>query len=822
MNTKSKFKVNLFYSYSHKDQQFRRSMERSLSLLRDQDGVLREWSDYQVPPGQPLLETIDSQIRQAEIVAMLLSPDFIASTACMDEWRIAETLLAEKSLKMCIPIILRPCAWHQIHGLADLKALPNDGKPISKYGNRDEAWQQVHLGIKEAVNQLKRTFSMKADFRRELEQTDFISATRVKLQDIFVFPNLSSYLSKSTGEVTEVVTTVDDILSNPLTLIHGEQLSGKTALCRHLMLRLVGDLKPVLYMDLKQTGYVARTRVFRTAYENQFSGDYHLWMQQDDKTIILDNLSRSPRAIEFLSHSIEQFDRVIVTLSSDIFYAYYRDEDRIAGFREVKILPFTHIKQEDLIRNRANLLKRNRSVSDGQIDDLERRVNSIVINNRILPRYPFYVLSILQTCETFMPSSLSITSSGHCHYVLIIAHLIRSGISNSDDEINSCFNFAEHLAFEIYRKGSVQCHLGGYLEGPFIEDYRRQFIISDSTLNRLFDPDYGLVTASDQFRYSYMYYYFLGKYFANNSKAHPDLVAELLEKSFLPANCLTIVSIIHHTNDGEILDAILSRTTCALEGIPPATLDRDQSEAFETIIQDLPLRVLSSNSVRSERKKERRERDRWEVENVDGWGEEDKDIDSNEPIDIYRILKNNEILGQVLRNRYGSLRQKKLCEIIETIAAGGLRLVRLLLDKKMINEAALMVNKRNPDVSVDRARWMISMATFFWTVCNVEWIVSALNKPEIHSLVDRVVETKKCPAYDLIEYFLHLDAIHHFQKGDRDKLKRLWDKHEYSFFRRVVSLRTQWYLRTHTVPEPLEQSVCSILNVKYQRRIKER
>ena len=628
-----------------------------------------------------------------------------------------------------------------------MKALPEDAQPITTYENEDEAWQQVYLGVKKVINQLKRTFTIKERFRTELEQTDFLSQTRVKLQDIFVFPNLTSYLSKSTEDIDQVVRTVEDILSNPFTLIHGEQLSGKTALCRHLVLKLVDDFRPVLYMDLKQSGHVVNTRIFQSVYENQFNGDYSLWVKQDDKTIILDNLPKSPQAVDLLSQVVEQFDRVVVTLSSDIFYAYYRDEDRIAGFREIKILPLTHSKQEHLIRNRSNILDCDRNVSDGQIDDLERRVNSIVISNRVLPRYPFYILSILQTYEAFMPSNLSVTSYGHCHYVVIIAHLFRSGISKSDDEINSCFNFAEHLAFEIYRQGSAQCHVDGQLTGSFIKQYQRHFIINDSTLNRLFDPDYGLVTSLGQFRNSYMYYYFLGKYLANNSTNHPDVMEELLEKSFLPANCLIIISIIHHTNDDEILDDIVVRTMCALDSIRPSTLDRDESEAFESIIHDLPLRVLSSRSVQSERRREREERDRWEIENVDGWGEEspdDPEVDSKEFFnDVYRILKNNEILGQVLRNKYGSLQQDKLREIIETIADGGLRLVRLLLDKKQINEAAMFVHKRHPEVSVDRARWLIAMLTFFWTMCNVEWIVTALNKPEVHSLVKKKRSSQK-------------------------------------------------------------------------------
>ena len=825
MATQSRFKINLFYSYSHKDQKHRDRMQRSLALLRDQDRVLSEWYDHKILPGTSLSKEIESQLISADIIAFLFSPHFIASRACMDEWRLAKSLLTKKTFKICIPIILKPCSWRDIDGLADLKALPVDAQPITTYLYEDEAWQEVYLGIKKVIDQLKQTFTIKDDFLREVEQTDFLSQTRVKLQDIFVFPTLTSYVSKSAEDIEQNVETVDDILVKPLTLIHGEQLSGKTALCRHIVLNLIDSFRPVLYIDLKQTGYAANRKTLQSVYVNQFNGDYNLWMEQSDRTLIIDNLSSVRASLNFLSFAIEHFDRVIVTLSSDIFYAYYRDEDRIAGFREIKILPLTHSKQESLIRNRSKLVDRRGNVSDGQIDDLERRVNSIVINNRILPRYPFYVLTILQTQEIFMPSNLSVTSYGHCYYVMIIAHLFRSGISKSDDEINSCFNFAEHLAFEIHQRGSAQCRLNGQLNGSFIEEYRNAFIIKDSTLHRLFDPDYGLVMVSDEFRNSYMYYYFLGKYLANNSAKHTSVIEGLLNESYLPANCLTLVSIIHHTNDDSILEDILVRTMCALESVPPSTLDRDESKTFETIIHDLPLRVLSNRSVASERKRERDRRDRWEIENIAGWGEDDvqdRELDRVESFnDIYRILKNNQILGQVLRNKYGSLRQDRLCEVIETIADGGLRLVRLLLDRRQINEAALFVHRRYPKVSVDRARWLISMFTFSWTMINVRWVVEALNKPEVYPLVQKVVADKDCPAYDLIEYFLHLDTIDSFRKSDRTKLKVLLDKHQYSFFERVVSLRTQSYLNTHTVHEPIEQAVCSILKVKYQRRIKQ-
>ena len=208
--------------------------------------------------------------------------------------------------------------------------------------------------------------------------------------------------------------------------------------------------------------------------------------------------------------AIEHFDQVIVTLSTDTFYAYYKDENRLADFNAIEMLPLTHSKQEQLIRKRTELSGYDKLALDGQIDQIENRVNSIIVSNRILPRYPFYVLSILQTYEGFMPSNLSVTSYSHCYYVMIIAHLLKSGISKSDDEINACLNFSENLAFEICRSDAAGHCIGQESFDEFVKEYKNNYLINTSTLNRLSHPNYGIVARSGQFRTSYMYYYFLG------------------------------------------------------------------------------------------------------------------------------------------------------------------------------------------------------------------------------------------------------------------------------------------------------------------------
>ena len=679
------FYANLFYSYSHKDAQYRDNIKTALSQLR-RDKLLKDWSDQNILSGRSISKEVKEKMDEVDIFVFLLSPDFIDSEACMAEWEYAKQLADEGKQIFRIPIILRVCSWKDLLHNDDIKALPEDGKPVTN-GNKDTALQQVYEGIKAVINQLRETFTSKLEFIREMEETDFAAQQHIKLQDIFVFPTLSCYppQSKSSRLERETIKDQVELLKKKYVLIHGKEMSGKTALGRHLFLSLANDHStPVLHIDLQDVPKKYNEKVFSKAYYNQFSGDYSLWVQQENKVLILDNLSSASHLIDFIEFTQGFFDKIAITLSSNIFYSYFWDETRLADFHEMKIEPLDHKQQEELIRKRLELSDRNEPVSDGLIDQIENDVNSIITSKKIVPRYPFFVLSILQTYEAFMPDNLSITSYGHCYHALIVARLIKAGIvsdhndintnRNRVDNINTCFNFAEQLAFKIYENSKLHTQTKLDLD-RFVETYKKNFMISDSILSRLRKQDYGIITSDGSFITPYMYYFFLGSFLSRETKRNKDIIEKMCEQSHLSSNYLTLLFVVHHTNDNQIIDDILLRTMCTLDKIDPARLNRDETEGFKEIVDGLPKKILSRNSVEMERKKEREVRHINEdlVETEDS---SEEPIDENPANDFYRILKNNEIMGQILRNKYGSLERRKIMEVVETIADSGLRLVK--------------------------------------------------------------------------------------------------------------------------------------------------
>ena len=810
------FYANLFYSYSHKDARYRQNMENALAQLRT-DGLLQEWSDLNILPGRSISEKIREKMDESDIFVFLLSPDFIRSNECMKEWRYAQQLSAEGKLIFRIPIILRDCSWPDLLGKDDVKALPDDAKSVANFDSEDTAWLQVYEGIKAVVNELKETCILKPEFRQEIERTEFLSLQHVKLQDIFVFPTLLYHPLQSEADPLkgEIVKDQTELLTKKYVLIHGEEMSGKTAFGRHLFLSLVYDKSiPVLHIDLKAVTGKADERIFSRAYYRQFSGDYSFWKQQENKTLILDDLSSRSNHIELIELARGLFENIIITLPSDTFHSFFRDETRLADFQEVAIRPLTQNQQETLIRKRLTLSDRVEPITDGFVDQIERHVNSIIISNKIVPRYPFFVLSILQTYEGFMPDNLSITAYGHCYYVLIVASLIKSGISSEDNAINASFNFAENLAFKIYQTRKLQNESSLDLK-EFMDEYNKIFVIPESIFHRLQKDDYGIINSEGSFRAPFMYYFFLGRFFSKNAEKHKTIIEEMCEQSYVSSNYLTLLFIIHHTNDDKIIDHILFWTEYALEAVEPAKLDPDETASLKGFVDMLPVSILSDNSVEDERKRERQDINEYPVESENGMKEQ---IDEDPVNDIYRILKNNEIVGQILRNKYGSLERLKIKEVIEIVADSGLRLVKLSLGEEFITDTAHYIHQKYPDHDLEEIKKFVQFLSFVWTMENIERIVGAVNVPEIKEIVQEVVQQKSIPAYDLIGYFNHLDSVEELTDGVRQELRTLLRKHSDFFLRRVLSMRTQHYMNTHRSSTPIEQSICSLLEIEHSHR----
>lgn len=130
--------LKLFISYSHKDQSYLDELTTHLSLLR-RDGIIADWSDRKIMAGQEWVRQIDTNLEQADIVILLVSPDFIASDYCYGKELTCALDMHESGKAKVLPIIIRPCEWGNAP-FSKIQLLPKDGHPVSKWDDRDDAW----------------------------------------------------------------------------------------------------------------------------------------------------------------------------------------------------------------------------------------------------------------------------------------------------------------------------------------------------------------------------------------------------------------------------------------------------------------------------------------------------------------------------------------------------------------------------------------------------------------------------------------------------------------------------------------------------------
>jgi tetratricopeptide (TPR) repeat protein len=145
--------VEIFYSYSHKDEVLRDELEKHLSILKRQ-GVIRGWYDRKISAGSEWAGEIDEHLESARIVLLLISSDFLASDYCYDKEMMRAMERHNSGEAVIVPVILRDVDWSGAP-FGKLQSLPTDVKAITSWPNRDAAFKDVAVGIRKAIEKMR-------------------------------------------------------------------------------------------------------------------------------------------------------------------------------------------------------------------------------------------------------------------------------------------------------------------------------------------------------------------------------------------------------------------------------------------------------------------------------------------------------------------------------------------------------------------------------------------------------------------------------------------------------------------------------------------
>jgi TIR domain-containing protein/FHA domain-containing protein len=145
--------ITIFCCYARKDKLLQEQLFNHLEPLR-RSGQISTWYDREILPGTEWKQEIDKYLNTADIVLLLISPNFMASDYCYSV-EMNRALERQKAGEVrVIPIILRPVNWKDTP-IGALQALPPEGRPVVSWPDRDAAFATVVLSISSVVSALQ-------------------------------------------------------------------------------------------------------------------------------------------------------------------------------------------------------------------------------------------------------------------------------------------------------------------------------------------------------------------------------------------------------------------------------------------------------------------------------------------------------------------------------------------------------------------------------------------------------------------------------------------------------------------------------------------
>ena len=139
MTDKRTNSIQIFCCYAHEDEALCTQLKMHLSPLQHQ-GFIDVWSDHDIDTETEWIHEIDKHLNEADIILLLISPDFMAS-----EYHTPHVKNAlqrhERHEALVTPLLLRSSMWDET--LAGLDTLPRNHMPVTEFQDQDEAFCDI-------------------------------------------------------------------------------------------------------------------------------------------------------------------------------------------------------------------------------------------------------------------------------------------------------------------------------------------------------------------------------------------------------------------------------------------------------------------------------------------------------------------------------------------------------------------------------------------------------------------------------------------------------------------------------------------------------
>jgi hypothetical protein len=710
-------------------------------------------------------------------------------------------------------------SWNGIKYLAEIDDTEEWGslRPLPTKGG-----QEFHLR-KEFISELN---DPGANFSHSAKKT-------LALDDIFVWPELR--LLDDPAPIKKQVSGafLEDIDNLNLgVFLRGDEKAGKSTLLRRYFLSYYNRGYMPLYLRANWLTKVHQTdplRAIKYALDRQYvRQDHAAWLQdsREKRVLLLDDVDAATLPPEALSRCLTAlfpyFAGLIVTVTDEAAAMDLLSIDRVGAlnkFTNYEVREFGHKKRFELVCKWAEIGGIQEGTSQKWMETIDRWEKDLTtaVGQQFVPSVPMFLLTLLQSIESGRTADLQNSAFGHYYQFLVTSAFQNVGIER--EQWSEVMNYCANFAWFIHSSGRHSTTPKEF--EAFNEAFSREFTPVQFGKRRRDLVKASLISEIDdevEFKYPYLFYYFLGQYFADriHDPAIEQAIGALCDDLYLRDNANILLFTSHHTKSPIIYERISKALSKCFEDEPSFDFSTD-THLLNQLVDSAPQLIYhdSGGSTTLRRAEVREDEDRVH-------DEVDPDLDTAEVAGaMTRLFRGMEILGQFLKNHYGTTKNPIKEQLIKELIESSLRGLRgtskyLVQDSgPLIDFFENAISEHLPDLTLDerkaQARRIIFDLIGMLTFAFLQKAGSAVGSPYLKDNLQAVVGENSSLAYALIEMSYQFDLP---QKVPFTKLKELNKRVEKNVFcRALLQTMALRHLHLFKVDYKDKQRLCEELDI---------
>lgn len=677
--------------------------------------------------------------------------------------------------------------------------------------------------------------------------------TNVLLEDIYLYPDVRKVeINEKSGKADQIINLqkVTSFAENFKLFVFGSERSGKSAFCKTIYRYYHNrGLVPVYINALEIKGNTLSdfNKVVYKNYNYQYCErtlERYKQLEQQKKVIIIDDLDKckqnSKSVLELLGKLTTMYPNLVLTGNeimkySDLLEDESDENDILEGFEKFEILQFGHLKRSQLV-NKWNTIGQINNITEKELlekhDKMIADIN-IVIGNNFVPSFPFFLLILLQTAESGLQHNNKDSAYGYYYELLITQSFFN--INMQHNEIDAYYTYISELAYQFFEKDIYEF---SYVEFEQFNSWiSNKYDLSNDferTIRRLINSSIiELRSDSYRFKYSYIYYYFVAKYFSvkiTDEKIR-STISEMCGNVHIEENANILMFLTHLSKDPFILYEIHKQAQEIFEEFSPTTLEND-IDALNKLAIELPKIVYHNIEVKKHREeqliaKDELERGKQEIAVT----KRERNDNNNTAMDVAAKLnvafKTIEILGQILRNYYGSIEATEKYFLAEESYMVGLRTLNSFLSfiSENVNNLANKIQKliEQQDGDHNKSEIQKKAGKILFNLCcaitlhTIIKVSESVGSRDLYSTYKRITDQHNSVAVKLIEISIKLDQSRSLPYNDiKSLMESAKDNVLATSLLKVLVINHLYMFDTDRIEK---QRICSLLDIPMGKQL---